>query len=247
MIIREIHAKTILSKSKVHDYVINPYVGCEHNCAYCYARFMKRFTGHLEPWGAFVDARVNAVELLQHEIWKKPVGGVWVSGVCDAYQPLEKTYSLTRKCLELLVRNNWPITIQTKSPLVLRDLDLIRKARQIEVGLSITTLDEGIRRWFEPGAPPVRERITALKELHQAGVSTFAMIAPLLPGSEGLVKALAGKVDRVLIDKLNYHYGDWVYRKHDLEKAKSDQYFQLKAGELASEFQKAGTECRVLY
>jgi len=109
MIVREIYARSILSKSKVFDYVVNPYIGCQHGCAYCYARFMKRFTGHKEPWGEFVDVKINAAHLLQREIEKMPPGRVWVSGVCDPYQPLERAYELTKKCLEILVRYDWPI------------------------------------------------------------------------------------------------------------------------------------------
>jgi len=76
MIIREVQAKTILSISKIRDYVVNPYIGCEHACSYCYARFMKRFTGHKEPWGEFVDVKLNAAELLQKEILTKKMGEV---------------------------------------------------------------------------------------------------------------------------------------------------------------------------
>jgi DNA repair photolyase len=92
MKIREIKAKNILSKSQVYDYALNPYVGCQHACVYCYARFMKRFTGHKERWGEFVDVKINAPELLAFEVRKKKVGRVWISGVCDPYQPLEKSY-----------------------------------------------------------------------------------------------------------------------------------------------------------
>jgi DNA repair photolyase len=247
MIVREIQAKTILSKSKVHDYVVNPYVGCEHACVYCYAKFMKRFTGHLEPWGDFVDARVNAPALLSGEVGKKPVGRVWVSGVCDAYQPLERKYGLTRQCLEILAAHRWPATIQTKSPLVLRDLDIIRNAPGFEAGMSVTTGDEEIRQWFEPGAPPIPDRVRALAELHEAGIRTFAMIAPLLPRPEGLASLLIGKVDYVLIDRLNYHNSDWLFRKHHLESARGDPFFRSNSAEIAATFQDAGVECRVLF
>jgi DNA repair photolyase len=247
MIIREIHVKTIISRSKVFDYVVNPYIGCQHSCTYCYARFMKRFTGHKEPWGEFVDAKINAPDLLQREIRKKSPGRVWVSGVCDPYQPLEKTYELTKKCLEILIRHDWPITIQTKSSLVLRDMDLLRKSNKIEVGLSVTTGDERVRQLFEPAAPSIQERIKALDELHLANIRTFAMIAPMLPNAEGLASALKGKVDYVLIDRMNYHYGDWVYRKHYLENANSDGFFFLRSQELAPAFKKAGIECQVLF
>jgi DNA repair photolyase len=247
MIIREIYARTILSKSRVFDYVVNPYIGCQHGCTYCYARFMKRFTGHKEPWGEFVDVKINAPDLLQRETEKMPPGRVWVSGVCDPYQPLEKTYKLTRKCLEILLQHGWPITVQTKSSLVLRDVNLLKGTDKAEVGLSVTTGDEGIRQLFEPGAPSISERVKALEELHIAGIRTFAMIAPMLPKAEELATMLRGKVDYVLIDRMNYHYGDWVYRKHNLESAKSDDFFFLKGKQLASTFEKAGIECKVLF
>ena len=153
MVVKEIMAKSILSKSRIYDYALNAYIGCSHKCAYCYARFMKRYTGHPEPWGDFVDAKVNAPELLAREVKKKTKGRVWISGVCDAYQPLEKKYQLTRRCIEILAKNGWPFTIQTKSPLVLRDIELLMTAKNIEVGFSIATADEKMRKIFEPGAP----------------------------------------------------------------------------------------------
>ncbi len=225
LIVREIQAKTILSVSKVYPYVVNPYTGCQHGCSYCYARFMKRVTGHCEPWGEFVDVKINAADLLQREIRKKKKGRVWVSGVCDPYQPLEAHYRLTRQCLGILVSNSWPVIIQTRSPLVLRDLDIIRDAPDIEVGLSVTTADDRIRRLFEPHAPPIDERIQALDELHKAGIRTYAMIAPMLPGADGLAELLKGKTDYVLIDRMNYHYADSIYRKYGLEETLTDDFF----------------------
>ena len=142
---------------------------------------------------------------------------MWISGVCDPYQPLEKKYELTRRCLEILIENDWSVTVQTRSPLVLRDIELLKKSPRVEVGLSVTTGDDKVRRLFEPYAPSIKERIRAVEELHSAGIKTFVMIAPLLPKAEGLGGFLAGKVDRVLIDRMNYHYADWVYRKYKLE------------------------------
>lgn len=247
MIIREIYPRSILVKSQVSDYAVNPYVGCQHRCTYCYARFMKRFAGHKEPWGEFVDVKISAPGLLSKEINRKPRGRVWISGVCDPYQPIEKKYELTRKCLEILVACGWPITVQTKSSLVLRDMDLFRRGANIEVGLSITTADDDIRRLFEPNAPPIKERIQALGELHHEGIRTYAMIAPILPGAEGLAARLSEKVDYVLIDRMNYHYGDWVYRKHHLEEAMDYDFFCSKGKELASAFAEQGIECRILF
>ena len=247
MIVEEVHAKTILSKSKVFDYTINPYIGCEHGCTYCYARFIKRFTDHKEEWGKFVDVKINAATLLQHEIEKKRPGRVWISGVCDPYQPLEKKYELTKRCLEILLKHRWPATIQTKSPLVLRDVETLKKSDKIEVGLTITTSDENIRRVFESNAPPIEQRIKTLEKLHFAGVKTFAMIAPLLPKAEDLPTQLNGKVDYVLIDKMNYHYADRVYKKHKLEYAMTNNFFTQKKIELASAFEKEGIPYQFLF
>jgi len=247
MIIRQIYAKSILSKSRVFDYTINSYVGCQHGCTYCYARFMKRTTGHIEPWGEFVDVKINAPELLRKEVARKKPGRVWISGVCDAYQPLEAKYELTRKCLEILVNHDWPITIQTKSALVLRDIELLRQASDLEVGFTVTTGDESIRQLFEPNASSIKERIEALNELHLAGIKTFAMIAPMLPGAERLVSMLEGKVDSILIDRMNYHYGDWVYRKYKLEAAMASDFFYRTGRELAAAFEKQGVDCEVVF
>jgi len=234
MIIKEKQSKAILSKSKVYPHAINPYTGCQHGCSYCYARFMKRVTGHKEPWGEFVDVKINAVQLLRKEIKKKKLGRVWISGVCDPYQPLEEKYRLTRQCLEILARNNWPVRIQTRSLLVLRDIDIMREFRDIEVGLSVTTADEHIRRLFEPHAPPINDRIMALDDLHKAGIRTYAAIAPMLPGAEGLVELLRGKINYLLIDRMNYHYADWVYRNYGLMDKLTDDYFYQTRRELAS-------------
>ena len=146
LIVKEILAKTILSRSKIYPWVVNPFTGCQHGCSYCYARFMKRVTGHKESWGEFVDVRINAADLLRGEIKKKKKGRVWVSGVCDPYQPLEAKYRLTRQCLEILAQNAWPVIIQTRSPLVLRDIDILKGARNFEAGFSVTTADDRIRK-----------------------------------------------------------------------------------------------------
>ncbi len=247
MIINEVRAKTILSVSKVYDYVINPYTGCQNACSYCYARFMKRFSGHKEPWGAFVDVKINAPELLGVELTKKKRGRVWISGVCDPYQPLERKFKLTRKCLEKLAPTDWPVIVQTRSPLVLRDMDVLQAGRDCQVGLSITTADDRIRKLFEPAAPSIADRIRTLDELHRAGIRTFAMIAPILPGALGLAESLQGKVDYVIMDRMNYNHADWVYREYGLEDALGDDFFQRTGRELASTFRQSGIACDMVF
>lgn len=244
MIVKEVRAKTILSRSQVYPYVVNPYIGCQHGCSYCYARFMRRFTGHQEPWGAFVDVKVNAAALLRVETARKARATVWVSGVCDPYQPLERRYRLTRQCLAILIQNGWPVVVQTRSASVVQDLDILTGASDLEVGLSVTTADDRIRRLFEPHAPPIAERLAALDTLHRAGIRTYAMIAPLLPGAEGLGERLAGKIDYLLMDRMNYHHADWLYRKHGLGDALGDAYFRRTGRALAAQCEASGIECR---
>ena len=247
MIVKEIRAKTILSKSQVYDYALNAYVGCQHNCAYCYARFMKRFTGHREQWGEFVDVKINAAELLLREVRKKKTGTVWISGVCDPYQYVEEKYMLTGRCLEILVESGWPVVIQTKSPLVLRDIGILKRSTDVEVGFTITTADEKVRQIFEPCAPPVEKRIEALGILHAEGIRTYVMVAPMLPGAARLPDMLKGKVDHALIDRYNYFYADRAYKRHGMEWAMTGDFFQEKGGELKAAFEMAGIPCQKLY
>ncbi len=207
LLIKEKRARSILSKSGISgiEYCVNPYIGCSHGCRYCYATFMKRFTGHGEAWGSFVDAKINAPEILQRQMKKAPRGNIMISSVTDPYQPLERKYQLTRQCLEVLLAYQFPVSILTKSSLVLRDLDLIRKFKEIEVGITITTDDDKIREIFEPNAPPVEARMRGLQELFASGVKTYSFIGPVLPlNPDALVEKVIPYVHSVLIDRMNY-------------------------------------------
>lgn len=247
MKIREIHSKSILSPSNIYDYVINPYVGCQHACTYCYARFMKRFTGHKEPWGDFVDVKIDAPDLLHKEIRRKKIGAVWLSGVCDPYQPLEKKYGISRKCLGILGSNGWPVVIQTRSPLVLRDLDLLRESKQIEVGLSITTANDEIRKIFEPRAPSIPERLRTIETLKRNRIKTYVMIAPILPDAENLIRILADKVDYVIVDRMNYAHANKIYAKHGWAEKNTDAYFNNIGNKIANDCDRLGVACRSAY
>ena len=185
LIVKEVRPKSILSASKVYPYVINPYTGCQHACSYCYARFMKRVTGHKEPWGEFVDVKVNAADLLRVEITKKKKATVWVSGVCDPYQPLEAKYKLTRQCLEILAQNNWPVRIQTRSPLVLRDMDILKGAADFEVGFSVPTADDAIRALFEPHAPSIDARLRPSTNCTAPASGPTPWLRPCSPARKG--------------------------------------------------------------
>ncbi len=219
LVVRHIECKSILTRSGITgvDYAINPYVGCAHGCVYCYAVFMKRFTGHQEEWGTFVDIRTNAPQVLARQLRRAKSGNVSFGTVTDAYQPLEAKYRVTRSCLEALQGWDMPVSILTKSALVLRDLDLIEKLKDVEVACTITTLDEEIRRQFEPGASPVAARLEALRAFSDAGISTWAFCGPVLPGitdDESSLNALFTELKRagvgyVLVDSLNLRGAAW--------------------------------------
>jgi DNA repair photolyase len=183
VIVREIECKSILTKSGIEgvDYALNPYVGCAHGCVYCYASFMKRFTGHKEEWGTFVDVKVNAAEVLARQMHRARWGNIVSGTVTDPYQPLEERYDITRACLEVLTAYDFPVSILTKSDLVLRDLDLFCRLKDVEVGFTIAALDEQAQRIFEPRSSPASARLAALAELAGAGVKTWAFCGPLLP------------------------------------------------------------------
>ncbi|MGA3175226.1 MAG: radical SAM protein [Syntrophorhabdales bacterium] len=207
MTARQIQAKSILTKSGIQGiaYCVNPYVGCSHGCVYCYATFMKRFTGHREPWGKFLDVKINAAALLARQIKRAHQGTILLSSVTDCYQPAEAKYRVTRACLEVLADSPFPVDILTKSPLVLRDMDLLKRFRRLDVGFTVTTGDEAVRRIFEPGAPSIKARIEALKTLHDNGISTYAFIGPILPlEPEELADWIRPHVESVLIDRMNY-------------------------------------------
>ena len=181
VVVREITCRSILSDTGLPaDYAINCYVGCEHGCRYCYARYMKRFTGHREPWGTFVDVRVNAHEVLERQIQRKPPGSVMLSSVCDGWQPLEASYRVTGRCVEVLTQHGWPVSVLTKNALLRRDLPLLQ-GRPADIGVTLTTLDETLRRVIEPKASPTVERIEVLREAAERGISVWTFLGPFLP------------------------------------------------------------------
>lgn len=174
-----IETKDYLSKSKLpaSDYVINPYVGCPHACKYCYASFMKRFTGHEEEWGSFID-----IKKCEKPINVKRIEGksIFISSVTDCYNVFEKKHKVTRKILEQIVDSDCEVTISTKSVLVLRDIDLLRKFKNLKVAISLNTLDERFQENMDK-ASKIQERLRALKILHDEGIYTVLFMSPIFP------------------------------------------------------------------
>ena len=204
----EKHVKSIFSSTKLDsDFVVNPYTGCMHNCIYCYARFMRKYSGHNEPWGSFVDVKINAPELIK--IDKKYADkSILISSVTDPYQPLENKYKLTRKILEKLITLRPNLQIITKSDLVLRDIDLLKKFKNCEVAISLSCLDERINKQLEPLASSPGKRINVLKQLHENSIKTALFISPIFPvlsDWEELIKRTKLSVDEYWFENLNLY------------------------------------------
>lgn len=179
MIIKEIKTNDYLTKSNLpdSDYVINPYVGCTHGCKYCYASFMKRFTGHKENWGDFID-----IKRCNKSIDLKKISGknVFLSSVTDCYNQYEKDFCITRNILEQLVDSDCNLSISTKSKLILRDIDLLKQMKNLIVCMSINTLNEKFRSDMD-NASTIKERMDTLKELHNNGIYTVLFMSPIFP------------------------------------------------------------------
>lgn len=208
MIVKEINAKSIITKSDLpdSDYVINPYVGCNHACVYCYACFMKKFTEHNEEWGSFVDVKINSPELVPSKGTKYKGKSIFMSSVTDAYLPFEKKYQLSRKIIEKLIQLQPNLCIQTKSDLVLRDIDLIKQFENCEVGVTITTLDDSMRKEIEPCTSSVEDRIKVLRELKTQGIKTYVFVGPILPyvtDWKRIVETTKDSVDFYMFENLN--------------------------------------------
>lgn len=203
-IIREIEVQSVMTKSSlpVGGFSVNPYVGCPHACKYCYASFMKRFTGHTEPWGTFLDVKHWKPIANPH---KYDGQRIVIGSVTDGYNPYEEEFCRTRRLLEELKGTNAEIMICTKSDLVLRDLDLLKKFPKVTVSWSINTLDEQFRMDMDR-AVSIERRIEAMKKVYEAGIRTVCFVSPIFPGITD-VKAIIERVrdfaDLIWLENLN--------------------------------------------
>jgi DNA repair photolyase len=217
--IREIQGTRLLELAGVPGkrfYTLSPYLGCLIGCRFCYAqsrldpmRALLRLPQI--PWGSYVDARVNAPQLLERELRELPRHVIkFCPIVSDPYQAVEKRYQLTRGCLEVIAAADDPppTLIMTRSTLILRDLDVLRQIPEAWVGASIPTLDDDVRKHFEPRAASVPERLEMLREFKRAGVKRCVVVQPMLPGDPiALAEALAQVVESVSIGVLRGELG----------------------------------------
>ncbi|MCU0654124.1 MAG: radical SAM protein [Polyangiaceae bacterium] len=217
--IRKIHTTRLLEPAGTPDqrfYTLSPYLGCLIGCRFCYAqsrldpqRALLRLP--VVPWGSYVDARVNAPEVLAEELRTLPPRPIkFCPIVSDPYQAVERTMLLTRRCLEVIARAPAPppTLIMTRATLMLRDLDLLRSIPEAWVGASIPTLDDDVRAHFEPRAASIPERLEMLRAFRDAGVKRVVVVQPMLPGDpEALADALAQVTSSVSLGVLRGELG----------------------------------------
>ncbi len=254
VIIKDVDTKSIMTKSTlpVGGYSVNPYVGCTHGCKYCYASFMKRFTGHTEPWGTFLDVK-HWPEIKNP---KKYAGQrVAIGSVTDGYNPQEEVFRATRKLLEQLRGSGAEILICTKSDLVLRDLDLIKELGQVTVSWSINTLDENFKNDMD-NAVSIERRLAAMKTFYDAGIRTVCFVSPVFPGItdfEAIFERVKDQCDLFWLENLNLRgdykktimnyitkqYPELLPLYHDIYDLHDRSYFEMlekKAEEMAKKY-----------
>lgn len=225
---KEIQVKDYLTKSNLpaSDYVINPYVGCPHGCKYCYASFMKRFTGHKEEWGNFIDIKRCDKKINTKKLENKTV---FLSSVTDCYNEFEEKYKITREILKELLNVNCNLNISTKSKLILRDLNLLKQMKNLTVSMSINTLDENFKNDMD-NASSIKERLNTLRELHDNGIYTVLFMSPIFPyitNFKEIIEISKEYIDEYWFENLNLR-GDY--------KTKILLYIQEKYPELINEY-----------
>ena len=253
ILIRDVETKTIMTKSSlpVGGYSVNPYVGCTHGCKYCYASFMKRFTGHTEPWGTFLDVK-HWPEIRDPQKYRGQ--RVVIGSVTDGYLPQEEQFGNTRRLLEQLRGSGAEILICTKSDLVIRDIDLLKEMGKVTVSWSINTLDEAFRADMDK-AVRIERRLAAMKQVYDAGIRTVCFISPVFPGItdfEAIFQRVKDQCDLVWLENLNLRGGfkqeilDYIGEKyphlvplyHAIYSKKDRSYFRAleeQAARLAAE------------
>ena len=199
--VQEVDAKSALTLCRMpgEPWSLNPYMGCSHDCAYCYVPDVAHV--QRERWGRYVIVKRNLPTLLAHELRRKERRDVFLSSATDPYQPAEGTHRITQRCLEQLARVDWPLRVLSRNPLMRRDAPLFKQFSDVAVGMSVPTLDDHARRLIEPGAPPIEGRLRALRALADEGIPTYANLAPAYPLTGGVTpRDIAGAFKEAGVD-----------------------------------------------
>lgn len=218
--VEETECRTILNRSVMpfSDYTLNAYQGCAFGCSYCYVPMMRARRGQMDEraWGGWVQVKVNAPDVLRRQMLRvEPEARIAIGTATDSWQPLEKRYGITRRILEELALYRNPVSILTRSPLLIRDIDILTRMERVSVGVSLPTFDERARRVFEPDAPAIPGRVALVRRLVAAGLRVSLFWCPILPGvmdnaaavEEYMGRAAELGVARVIWDTLNYTEG----------------------------------------
>lgn len=220
-LIQKIRVKSIITKSNlpVCEYSVNPYVGCTHSCQYCYASFMKRLTGHAEPWGDFLDVKIwSEIENPKKYADKE----LFIGSVTDPYLPQEEEYQRTRALLEQLQGSGAKISIATKSDLILRDLDLIKSFPDARVSWSVNTLDEDFKNDMD-NAASIERRLMAMETFYRAGIRTTCFVSPIFPGItdvKEIIRRTKDQCNLIWLENLNLRGNyktvimEYIQKKH---------------------------------
>ncbi|MGQ0534841.1 MAG: radical SAM protein [Methanobacteriota archaeon] len=253
----EVEAKSALTLCRIPEepWSLNPYVGCAHACAYCYVPDVAEV--ERPNWGSYVIVKKNLPTVLSRELRRKERRDVFLSSATDPYQPVEHEHGVTRRCLEVLARTDWPVRVLTRSPLVRRDVDLFSRLSDVEVGLSVPTLDDEARAAVEPHAPPIAGRLRALRELAERGIPTYANLAPCYPLTGGVAPRDVAETFRAAGVRFVYA-GAWGYldgvlpalREHVdgsafegfVEAVQDETYYDRTFRALRREFERVGVD-----
>ncbi len=250
LLVREIEVERMLMPEGRGQYYLNPYSGCMIGCPYCYVQERADFSRSLEglprmPWGRWLDVKVNAAEVLRREVIRLRPGMVRMSPILtDPYQPVERKYRVTRDCLQVLLQAGFIPAVLTRSARILEDIDLLRRFPRALVGLSIPTDKDSYRLMFEPGADPIEERIEAVRKLAQAGLTTVALIQPVLPmDASRLAGMLSPHVRAVRIDRLYFSSRlEKTLGEEELRAAADEATGRRLMAQAASAFRRRGVE-----
>lgn len=219
----EQNARSLLTKATgfiaAYDFTLNPYRGCQYGCSYCYAAAFSPNPQMRQDWGKWVIIKQNAAEILEKELdsWYKKnpdkPPSIYMSSVTDPYQPIESKEQLTRSLLEVMVAYRPTLVIQTRSPIITRDIALLQRFKHLRINMSIPTGSESVRKDFEPRSPSIKARLNAVRTLKQSidplkgYIPKLSItITPLLPTEDADAATFINKLkiaDRVVIQEFH--------------------------------------------
>lgn len=233
MIISEITCDKVLAKTSIEiaDYVINPYKGCQYGCLYCYVKKNKSFKKNREDWGNFVIVKRNCITVLEKELEKIQTKRVLIGSVTEPYQQVEQKYLLTRKVLKVLNRHHIAAVILTKSDLILRDIDVLKKDVSHKVCFTVNMLDEEIKEIFEKDSSIIASRLAAVSKLYESGVRVYIHIGPIFPllvDIFEIMKQLKGITPELVLESFNFKMGEGEEVHRIIRNSFPDKYEAFK-------------------